>query len=309
MLLFCTPGAAQTLVPFLGYAEVEARATSTGVDYQEGSGSLTAEAGNFCFFHVGAPGCEEGIVITPGTSFAWGQLVSDPASGDASQETHVANWERPAPAFGVPPAQLFSVTYLRSTWIVDPTDPSLSLGDPVDVNLSFDLAGTAELDPYTNATVKLAYMLNHRSDISWVSGDEVLSIGAWEDIQAVYGPEMLVSFSDTKFLNPAQSGEVGISGDRGATVTVGDEIVLETLFYSDLRATVDQTPTGAIRQGSLDFTRTLSTSLVATTPGAILTAVPEPSLPLLVMVTIAGSSFCRRPRRSHAQIHGRSLAR
>ena len=122
--------------PVYGYAEVQVNEglAPPEEDSEHGAGPVYAEAGFFCWFHGATSGCGGLPAANPGAVAAWGEVSADAAAGSAALEVDAFNYGVPDPPYpGLPPYDYWgranSYAYLRTTWEVTSTDPSLELGD------------------------------------------------------------------------------------------------------------------------------------------------------------------------------------
>jgi len=295
-------------IPVYAYAAVQ---VSEGLsppeaDSQHGTGEVYAEAGDYCWFHAGTGGCG-----FPSASYgavaAWGEVSANAALGTASLLVDAFNYGVPDPPAPLPSYTHWGVangyTYLRSTWEVAATDPSLQIGDSVDIQISFDLDGVFDLGSVTDGdrgygTAGVAYMLNHVPDAVWLEEDFYLDdylylrSGTFDDVQAGYGG---LAIDSQRYSVSEVDGPVSLTDMRTISVQVGDVITLETaISTSVLIRNRNAVGDDDIIYIEGDFADTFSQSLQATTPGAKLTLVPEPSTAILVALGLGSLAAHRR---------------
>ncbi len=307
-------GAASTAVyasPVPVYAYAEAY-VSEGLSPPEeggehGPGPVHGEAGDYCWFHAGSGGCPGSVVANPGGVAAWGEVFADAGSGSSSLTVEAFNYGVPDRSPPLPPHNHWGVAngyaYLRSTWEVSATDPSLQVGDPVELEFSFLLDGVFDIgsatDPgrgYSEAGV--AFMLNHLADAVWLDEDfyldeyRYLNRGSFDDIQADLGG---LAIESQRYSLTNVDGPVSLADARTILVHVGDVVTLETAIRTDLLIwNTNAAGLNDIFYMEGDFANTFSQSLQATTLGAQLTLVPEPTTALLLGCGLLGLAMKRR---------------
>jgi hypothetical protein len=281
-------------------------------DEEHGAGPVYAEAGDFCWFHGTASGCSGLPMAAPGAVAAWGEASADAAAGSAALEVEAFNYGVPDPLFQLPPhddwGKASSYAYLRTTWEVASTDPSLELGDPVELELSLLLEGIFDLHPGTDpdrgqGSARLTFMLNHSADTVWLEEDfyldeyRYLGPGTFADVLGGYWSGT-IDFQGYGVSNV--DGPVSLGETRAIMVQVGEVITLEVGVSAGV--VIENTNTAGLTDPFYiegDFAHTFSQSLEATTPGALLTLVPEPGTALLMTLGLSGLAvFGRRRGRS-----------
>lgn len=257
---------------------------SAASDESLGAGLQRAEAGSKWW--CDSPGCS--ISIPPAAGLGWGEAEVWPAAGAIRARTgaHSLNgsgaavsWQVGMPPFTftiTPPywGESQSASYLRSVWRVQSANGSLQPGDPVSVEASIALDGTLDA-PRSGVSpgkseIRAAVLLNKASTaVQWLGGNDYLAMGTLEDMIGLEPPPTFAY----RYAKVAVPGAVNRSELLSQTFAVGDVIVMETLLDSFAGvANLGQ-------QGEYwaDFNGTLRSSIVATSPGAMLVPVPEPS--------------------------------
>jgi hypothetical protein len=298
--------------PVYGYAmasAIEGLGPSAG-DEEHGAGPVHAEEGDFCWFHGTASGCGGLPAAAPGAASAWAEVSANAAAGSAALEVEAFNYGVPDPPFPIPPygewGEASSYAYLRTTWEVASTDPSLELGDPVELELSLLLDGIFDLHPITDpdrgrGSARLTFMLNHSADTVWLEEDfyldeyRYLGPGSFADVLAGYssGAIDFQGYGVTDVDGPVSLGET-----RAIMVQVGDVVTLEVAVSASV--VIENTNTEGLTDPFYiegDFAQTFSQSFEATTPGARLTLVPEPSTVVMVTAGLSGLAILGRRRK------------
>lgn len=288
--------------PYYSFSEIYAYGGAGAVgfsdpDHQtaEGPGvtSLTGGSGP-CYGFVPGPGGSSCSWIGP-RAVGRAQITSDPANGnirartEAEHESGSAGWWVTLPGtnpFFYSPAtwgEASAFGYIRSVWQVVSNDLALQPGDPADINANLSVSGFFEND--LESGVRAMLMLNRLQDVYWLDFQEYTTWSVVEDL-GLMNP--LYPYLNT---TNETGTSVDYAGGIGFGVSVGDVIVMETLF--SIYSFLDND--GILKDTWADFTQTLNSSIHTATAGAVLvpygaqqSVIPEPSTLVLLGVGVAG---------------------
>jgi hypothetical protein len=266
-------------------------------DHDAGPGPVSAEAGSpwWC----STPGCS--ISLGPGAGLGWGTVSADAASGliqtragavNFANET--VNWEVCPPwlpgCILVQPGywgEALTDAYLRNSWRIVATDPSLAPGDPVDISATLNLGGSLEGGDRTSIDAGLLLNTAALANANWLAGTESTSMGTFLELFST------LPGVGWRHFTTLDTGDVDHSDSLTQTFAVGDVIVMETL----LRSFAGVPNQGIPNEVWANFDQTAQSTVVALTPGVMLVPVPEPGTWALLCAGLALTAAAVRRRR------------
>ncbi|MCE5322948.1 hypothetical protein LLG46_06495 [bacterium] len=258
-----------------------------------------------------------GIIINPGTCMGWSTANVDPATGTIGIRTGARNYGGPTEPYSIyvpwlghdisypPPSTWgYASCYAYMSRLVQvQSDGTLSTGDIVDIE--------------ANATINGEFQNENNADASSTSVDAVMFVsklteadfstfngGAsyldWSDVTSIYEMGMQESYLGCDRYTNYSTTSADVDGQMNvaAQAAVGDYLVVETMIK--ITAEVENSFNESGREAWSEFGDTLTSSLAANTPGALLTPynlsqVPEPAGILAIMCGIVGlAGFARR---------------
>lgn len=269
IVLILAPTAARAvLAPYYAYGEANTRYGVPDFSVieevsQQNAGSVSVSAGNQWWCET--PNC--GVTVEYGDRSAWGEVDIDPVSGTLRARAG-------SMAYGVYSGYGEAYGYASQVFRVG-SDGSLFPGDSVNLDLGMTLEGTIDTSSWAGQVGGLVTVNYFDPTHQYVDGLgnplDYMPLGTFLDLQ--FSPGLLDEMPGAVQYYANQNTSVTNFTDfDNLDVQVGDVLIVESMLYVSNELYFSD----GYNDSWTDFDNTLSSTLVPTTAGATLNAVPLP---------------------------------